>query len=412
MNQLFIQESTKNIHIALCKDKKLFSFWTHDKNHPSLVNSIYMAQITKIQQSLSSIFLELEPHLPAFLFAGDIAEFREKAEEEPHVKIRDIINPSLPLLVQVQKEAIKTKSAKVSTQISLPGIFIVYLPLHEKNFIKFSKKIKDENLKEKLTTWAKSLSLKGSLIFRSSVSNSSDVESDLNMLIENWKVIQKKIDKKKTGNLYHVDPLEARLSSLISYQIESVITNSHSVLDTMSLPKWKKYYSNVEFVKSENLFEKNNLKSDLQKILKPTVWLPSGSCLVIEETEVGTTIDVNTGKQTSSEKNVENFIFKVNREAAIEAVRQIRLRSCGGIIFIDFIDMQNQDNKEKIVSILQKEFEEDNIYTQVYPVSPLGVVEVSRKRTGPSLQAKLSQRCSNCYGRGWVINNFEEALNT
>lgn len=401
MNTLLIKESNKHIYYALYKNKKLFSIWVHDKESPSLIGSIYNARITKIEPSISSAFLELEPELPAFLFEGDVLEIQEKKLEQKAASIKNTLEINKPLLVQVKKDPLEIKSIKVTTQIALPGIFLVLLPLNKKKFIKFSKKIIDEKLKEKFQGWAENKNIDGSIIFRSSLIDGADVDSDLETLKSTWKNLQKKITSNKKGILYNIEPIDSLLMSLLSYKIDSIITNSTTIAKKFSLHLWSNYYASPQVVEVENLLKIHDLDLDIKKILRPTVWLPSGSYLVIEETAAGTTIDVNTGKQMSKE-DPENFIFKVNTEAAIEAVRQIRLRNQGGIIFIDFIDMQDENHKELLIKTLRESFAEDNIYTEVFPMSPLGVVEVSRKRTGLSLQKLLKTKCPHCSGQGRI----------
>lgn len=409
MNRLLINRQANTEQVVFTQANQVKKFFFHNLNDSLFVGSIYKAKVCRVVKSIRSAFVDFGADKPGFLYEKDVQEIREAKANDKILSIQDVLSSGQELMVQVRKEAIGNKAMRLSTHITLAGAYLIFIPQTLTDEIKFSRKFTSEEKKQELSQWFKTLNLKSSLIFRTAAEQVSikDLEKDLLQLQNIWVNLQKNFLSNSVGScLVQAQHIETYLRDLLLWPIDEIIVNHKKSFDCL-----KKILKNsfpfllnkLKLKNQEDLFSFFDLKKQITDLFKKTVWLKSGAYLLIEETEMGVNIDVNTGKNTGSKQDPEEFIFQINKEAATEAVLQIILRSCGGLIFIDFIDMESEEKKLKLLEHLQTAFEVDQSHTRCYPVSSLGIIEISRKRTGPSLLSRASQKCPNCRGNGRLL---------
>ncbi|MBE8221157.1 MAG: Rne/Rng family ribonuclease [Bdellovibrionales bacterium] len=409
MNRLLINKRASTEQVVFVQGNVVKNFWFHNLNKPLFVGSIYKAKVSRVVKSIRSAFVDFGMDNPGFLYEKDVQEIRANKNLNKECLIENVLAPGDNLIVQVRKAPIGNKAMRLSTHITLAGAYLVFIPEALTDEVKFSRKFADEEKKTKLINWFKELNLNSSVIFRTAAEFASikDLQKDLLHLKNSWESLKKDISSKKVGScLLQARHTETYLRDLLVHNIDEIIVNDKDSYNNINLilkDSFSFLKSNLKLQVTDNLFSDAGITKQIQQLFKKTVWLKSGAYLVIEETEMGVSIDVNTGKNTNSNHNPEEFVFQINKEAATEAVSQIMLRSCGGLIFIDFIDMDLEEHKLQLLEHLQKLFKADQSYTRCYPVSDLGIVEISRKRTGPSLLSRASNKCTNCNGDGNLL---------
>ena len=424
-NLILVNAVEAYIRIACLKRKKLSDLYVEEKKSPSLTGCIFKAKVLKKYPGLKACFVDIGREKPAFLYlsspslkpavkvstvSDSIADLAKKEivqRRKQNTVQLESLKEGQSLTVQVIKDAIKGKNVRVSLDISLPGRNLVYLP-QSSFYIGISKRIKKnrEQLKTQINQWNKT---KG-LILRTlaeGVSN-KELEAEWEGLQKTWKEVQKKLKTLKQPGLVWAGPDASMkfLRDFLTEDFNEVLVDDKKVYQNLlgflqqTAPKLKK---KIVFYKNSNtsLFDLYDLEPAIDDLLKKKVRLKSGGFIVIEETEAAVVIDVNTGAFIGR-KSQEDNILKTNLEAAKEIALQLRLRSCGGIILIDFIDMELEDNRQKLIDCFQEELSYDKAYTQVFPVSQLGVVQMTRKKQRPSLKEALCRPCSACKGQAFI----------
>lgn len=409
MNRLLINKKASTEQVAFVQANVVKNFWFHYLHQPLFVGSIYKAKIDRVVKSIRSAFVDFGMEKPGFLYEKDVQEIRASQKLNKPSLIENVLSSGDSLMVQVRKEPIGNKGMRLSTHITLAGAYLVFIPEALTEEIKFSRKFVNEEKKRTLTQWFKELNISSSIIFRTAAEFASlkDLDKDLLYLKNTWNNLQKDFRSKPVGScLVQAQYMETYLRDLLVHPIDEIVVNSKDTYDSLNLllkDSFPFLQGSLKLQVTKNLFSDAGITKQVQQLFKKIVWLKSGAYLIIEETEMGVSIDVNTGKNTKSKRKPEEFIFQINKEAATEAVSQIILRSCGGLIFIDFIDMELEEHKLQLLEHLQKAFSVDQSYTRCYPVSDLGIVEISRKRTGPSLLSRASEQCTNCNGSGHLL---------
>ena len=412
-NLVLIDTNSTYTRIACLKKKKLSDLYIENKVHSSLIGGIFKAKVIKKYLGLKACFVNIGMEQSAFLYMGGNPRqrFLEKPEEYSEEISKETKWESLKegqmLTVQVIKDSIKGKNVRVSLDISLPGRNLVYLP-NSSFYIGLSRHITEnrEQLKEQISQWNQT---KG-LILRTLAEGVSDkaLKMEWESLQKLWESIQKKLlSQKKPGFVWSNSSMDIRfVRDVLTDDFDKVLIDDKlkykAILEFVSqnMPKFKKKISFYDR-KDVSLFNLYDLESAIDRLLNKTVWLKSGGFIVIEETEAAVVIDVNTGRFIGKKSQEEN-ILKTNLEAAQEIALQLKLRSCGGIILIDFIDMETENYRQKLMDCLQEELSYDRVYTQVFPISELGVVQMTRKKEQPSLKEILCEPCSTCEGRAYV----------
>jgi len=370
---------------------------------PTLVGSIYKGKVTKVLPGIGACFVDIGLERDCFLYVKELLPFKSEDGVEQKPNIQDI-KPNQMILVQIIKDPISTKGPRLSMQISLPAPYLIYMPYS--GGIGISKKIKNEEERERIMNSIKQLNPEGGIIVRTKAEGRADFKKDLNSLQKLWKGIQKKQTRKTIGLIHKEISPEIQMvrDELHSLQDQVWIDNKDILTQALAfvkefMPEFKKNIKLYE--KNPPLFEKFKVEKQLSHALNRTVYLKSGGSIVIDENEALVSKDVNTSK-FSGKKSQETNILKTNLEAVKEVAKQLRIRNCGGIIVIDLIDMSSKASKTKVMKQLEKELEKDRAYTEIISLSPLNVIQMTRKRTRPSLRASLCRPCESCEGQGWI----------
>ena len=375
-----------------------------------LVGNIYMGRVARVLPGMQSAFIEIGLERAAFLHVADIWQNRE-----PGRPIEKILAEGSPILVQVVKDPIGSKGARLSTQISLAGRLLVHLPalLSEADpHIGISQKIEDEGGRAQLRDRLKELlppDEKGGFIVRTLAEAASEEElaADLAYLRQLWATIRSRSQGAQPPELLYQDLSLAQrvLRDMVSAETRHVLVDSrenHQKLLAFAQRYMPQLASRVEHYGGERaLFELYNVEDEIEKALSRRVELKSGGYLIIDQTEAMTTIDVNTGGYVGS-RNFDDTIFKTNLEAAQAIARQLRLRNLGGIIVLDFIDMQNEEHRAAVLEEFKRALARDRTRVTVNGFTALGLVEMTRKRTRESLAHVLCEPCPTCGARGEV----------
>ena len=377
-----------------------------------LVGNIYMGRVARVLPGMQSAFLEIGLERAAFLHVADIWQHRKGSSGEPAKPIEKILAEGEPLLVQVVKDPIGSKGARLSTQISIAGRLLVYLP--NDPHIGISQRIEDEGGRQALRERLRELvpaDEKGGFIVRTlaEAATEEELRADLEYLRHLWSVIRERsVEGGATPpNLLYQDLSLAQrvLRDMVTVQTNRVLIDSRENFQKLAAFA-QNYMSQVRsklehYTGERPLFDLYNVETEIEKALSRRVDLKSGGYLIIDQTEAMTTIDVNTGGFVGS-RNFDDTVFKTNLEAAQAMARQLRLRNLGGIIIVDFIDMESDEHRHSVLEELKRTLARDRTRMSVSGFTALGLVEMTRKRTRESLAHVLCQPCPTCEGRGEV----------
>lgn len=377
-------------------------------NSRGLVGNIYLGKIVRILPGMQSAFIDIGLERTAFLHVADIWQPREREEERR--PIEKILAEGQSLLVQVLKDPMGTKGARLTTQMSLAGRMLVYLP--QEKHIGISQRIEDEAGREALRNRLQTLipaDEPGGFIVRTQAENASDteLEADIAYLRKRWKDICENMRSAAAPSLRYqeLSLAERVLRDCVNPETSAILIDSRE--NFQKLQAFAAEYTPAvlplltHYCGERPLFELHGVEEEIQKALARRVDLKSGGYLIIDQTEAMTTVDVNTGGFVGS-RNFDDTIFKTNLEAAQAIARQLRLRNLGGIIIVDFIDMENEEHKTSVLAELQKALARDHTRMTVNGFTALGLVEMTRKRTRESLAHVLCHPCPTCSGRGEV----------
>jgi ribonuclease G len=371
-----------------------------------LVGNIYKGRICRVLPGMQAAFVNVGLERAAFLHASDIYH-PDGAKDQ----ITDLVYENGEVVVQVVKDPLGTKGARLTTNISIPSRYLVYMP--NMSTVGVSQKIEEDEerarLRDILTRYSESSDIPAGFIARTAAEGVSEeaLWKDMRYLERQWRSIQERASTAKPTDVIHADlPLAIRaLRDLITPDVERIRIDSRSTFkDANGFAEKYLPDSNVsiEYYPGDRpIFDLYGVEDEIQKALKRTVDLKSGGHLIIDQTEAMTTVDVNTGAYVGH-RNLEETIFKTNLEAAQAICRQLRLRNLGGIIIIDFIDMTDPEHKRQVIRALERCLAKDHAKTHVTEVSSLGLVEMTRKRTRESLGHVLCEPCPSCRGRGSI----------
>ncbi|MDA0237274.1 MAG: ribonuclease G [Proteobacteria bacterium] len=373
-----------------------------------LVGNIYNGVVKRILPGMQSAFIDIGIEKAAFLHVADI--FGRNQEDANETPIEKILHEGQKILVQVVKDPIGTKGARLSTQVSIAGRLLVYLPLE--NHIGISQKIGGEEEREQLKE--RLIHLKGDgcrqgFIVRTLAETASDDEfqSDIDYLRRVWEDLETRAETSEAPSIVYQElALSVRiLRDFLAEESERILVDSRETfqkMQTFAKTFIPKFSNRVQVYTSDRpLFERYGVEDEIEKALSKHVNLKSGGYLIIDQTEALTTVDVNTGGFVG-DRNFEETIFKNNLEASQAIARQLRLRNLGGIVLIDFIDMKNEAHKQSILEELEKSITLDRTRVTINGFTQLGLVEMTRKRTRESLAHVLCEPCPTCSGRGEI----------
>ena len=373
-----------------------------------LVGNVYLGKVARVLPGMQSAFVDIGLERAAFLHVADLHGHGARTDA-PLPPIERQVFEGQTLTVQVIKDAIGTKGARLSTQVSIAGRMLVFLP-HD-NHIGISQKIGSPELREQLRTRMHALvgPEGGGFILRTNAEEASDTElaDDITYLRKTWATIRQRAQTQKPGTLLHQDLslAERVLRDLTTEATQTIRIDSkmqYDVLHAFGETYMPGAVAKLDHYKGERpIFDLFGIEEEIVRALARRVDLKSGGYLIIDQTEALTTIDVNTGGFVGA-RNFEDTIFKTNLEAAGAMARQLRLRNLGGIIIADFIDMANEAHQQAVLAELRKQLARDRTRTTVSGFTQLGLVEMTRKRTRESLAHMLCQPCPTCEGRGQV----------
>ena len=371
-----------------------------------LVGNVYLGRICRVLPGMQAAFVDIGLERAAFLHTSDIVG----AEGEPHSEhIHEVVSEGDEITVQVVKDPLGSKGARLTTNISIPSRYLVFMPALGTTGV--SQKIEDEEerkrLRDILQRFVDSEAGEGGFIARTAAEGIAEqaLVKDMGFLAKLWLGIKERCRSFDDIGMVHDDlPLALRaLRDLVGPEVERVRIDSRSTVErarTFTAKYIPDIAARIEFYQGERpLFDLYGVEDEIQKALQRKVQLKSGGHLIIDQTEAMTTIDVNTGAFVGH-RNLEETIFKTNLEAAHAICRQLRLRNLGGIIIIDFIDMSDDEHKRQVLRALEKCLAKDHAKTHITEVSSLGLVEMTRKRTRESLEHILCEPCTCCDGRG------------
>ena len=413
-DEVLVNVTPRETRVAIVENGLLQEVYIERAARRGLVGNIYKGTVSRILPGMQAAFVDIGLDRTAFLHAMDIhvPADTEVAESERRIvdSISDLLHEGQEIIVQVIKDPLGSKGARLTTQITIPSRYLVYMPYV--TTVGISQKIESEEERQRLKALVaehRSDEAGGGYIIRTAAEGVSGTEiaEDIVFLNRLWDAVQQRIQDARSGvPVYTALPLVLRiLRDLPGTEIDSIKIDSRETCNTVSEFVQKfipALVSCIEHYPGERpIFDLYSVEDEIQKALERRVQLKSGGHLFIDQTEAMTTIDVNTGAFVGS-RNLEETIFKTNLEAAQAIARQLRLRNLGGIIIIDFIDMVEDEHKRQVLRALEKSMEGDRAKRYICEVSPLGLVEMTRERTRESLERILCEPCPTCSGRGTV----------
>lgn len=388
MTEIFIQKSNDKREIALVEEDKLIEYYEENENSNRNEGNIYIGIVRDIIKGMEAAFVDIGTNKNSFIHLKDILPKVDetKTHEEQKLEITDVIKPKQKILVQVKKDSNSKKGARVSTHINLPSKYIVLMP--NTDIITVSQKIEDKKEQQRLIKLVKNnLSEGNGAIIRTlAEGKEQEIIDDIKKIEKVWRnITQTSIDpeENKAKLLYKSkDILEKILMDLMDENISRIVVNSQAEKSRIEkILNENKEYKNikVELKKQKDILEIYDLRKQVEKSENRKVWLKCGGFITIDNTEALTAIDVNTGKFTGTNNDLQRTILKVNEEATIEIAKQLRLRDIGGIIIVDYIDMAKEQDKQNILALMKKELKNDRSKTQVEGFTKLDLMELTRK---------------------------------
>ena len=376
--------------------------------------NIYLARVQNVLPGMEAAFVDIGTPKNAVLYRGDVQYDAEDVERpgKGRPRIEDVLRAGQTIVCQVTKNPIGAKGARLTQEVSLPGRFVVLIP--NSSTYGISKRLPDDERKRLRQILDRVKPAQHGVIVRTAAENvtTEEIEDDVRRLVDQWGQIDALAKRSKAPALLYREPdMAVRvIREEFSQDYRSVLIDDpdlHAAVRDYVASISPELADRVEFYDTEveplPLYERHHVHEQIHRALDRKVWLPSGGSLIIEHTEALTVIDVNTGKNVGR-SSLEETVFKNNLEAAVEIARQLRLRDVGGIIVVDFIDMERKDNRDEVVRVFRDALSRDKTRTQVFEISELGLCEMTRKRIGEGLLESFTSRCPECDGRGLLVD--------
>lgn len=407
LREIMISRDEDETRVVVIEDHAVVEAYV-ERQGRSVVGNIYLGQVKDILPGMEASFVDIGLVRNAFLYVQEVLFPEEAAEAAPR-KIQHLLKPGQEVVVQVLKDPMGSKGARITTQITLPGRFLVLMPYSD--FVGVSRRVNDEH-RDRLLKMCQEVKPKTmGMIVRTAAENAGkgELERDLAFLLRLWKKIERTAKESKAPLAVYteVDLAQRVIRDVFSNDVGRVLIDDRKTYERLTsylkktspelVPRIAQYKEKLP------MFDKYHVNEQLDAALQPRVWLRSGGYITIGKTEALTAIDVNTGKFVGR-KSLQDTIVRTNMEAAYEVVRQLRLRDIGGIIVIDFIDMDTAEHRNRVFDALGEALEEDRTKTRVIEISKLGLVEMTRKNVSDSLMDVMSQDCPICGGTGRVLS--------
>ena len=413
--QIVVDINAHQTRVAVGENGEMTEIYIESLGRERIVGNIYKGRVQNVIPGMQAAFVDIGLEKNAFLYAGDILvdksdlEFPDqKTKPEIQANIKDMVKPGQEIMLQILKEPVGNKGARVTTHITLPGRTLVLMPTV--NYVGVSRRIDDEQERERLRSIIERIKPENTgVIVRTVAVGKSEEEfaSDLDFLFSLWERVKQKDHLVSAPRLIHTEePLVYRtIRDLLTEDIDELVINDAEYFEKVKIVAGiisPEYVDRVKLYEDhESLFDHYDLERKIEKLFIRKVWLKNGGYIVIDSTEALTAIDVNTGKYVGG-NNLQETLFKTNCEAAREIARQLRLRDIGGIIIIDFIDMEAQEDKDALIEILRDQLHKDRTKSNVLGMTELGLVEMTRKKMRKSFSATMQSPCSYCHGEGKV----------
>ncbi len=402
-------------HIAILEGRNLIEYYV---SRPAddvfqIHGNIYLGRVQNVLPGMEAAFVDIGTPKNAVIYRGDVQHDTDEHDgSSGQPKIEQILRARQPILCQVTKNPIAHKGARLTTEVSLPGRFVVLVP--NSTTYGISKRLSDQERKRLRGILDRVRPAEHGIIVRTAAENvtAAEIERDVTGLLEQWRQIEKLSKQAKAPALLYREPdMSTRvIREEFNKEYRNVVIDDQALYDDVSdyvraitpaLAERVEFYD--QSAEELPLYERFHVHEQLHKALDKKVWLPSGGSLIIESTEALTVIDVNTGKNVGK-SSLEETVFQNNLEAAEGIAHQLRLRDIGGIIVIDFVDMESKKNRDEVMRVFRRALNRDKTRTQVFDISALGLVEMTRKRIGEGLLESLSVQCPHCAGRGVNIS--------
>ena len=411
--KMIVREADERVQIGVLEDGILVEHYVAQSQSASLIGNIYLGKVQNVLPSMEAAFVDIGKGRNAVLYSGEVDWDAAETGNQPR-KIEVALKTGDKVLVQVTKDPVGQKGARLTSQISLPGRYLVYVPGGNMNGI--SRKLPDKERQRLKGILKELLPADAGVIVRTAAEGATEEQLalDVKRLTEQWQTIGKKSEKGKAPTLLHTesDQLIKIIRDVFNEDFQSMVVQGEKTNQTIVeylesvAPELKERLSLHK--KKEDIFDAFRIGDQIHKALERKVYLPSGGSLVIDRTEAMTVVDVNTGKFIGSGGNLEETVTKNNLEAAEELVRQLRLRDIGGIIVVDFIDMTLEANREQVQRRLMECLSRDRTKHQVAEVTSLGLVQMTRKKLGVGLLETFGEVCDCCGGRGMTITEEQK----
>jgi ribonuclease E len=407
---MVVRERTDRTQIAVLEDNVVVEHYVARAEESSLIGNVYMGRVQNVLPSMEAAFVDIGRGRNAVLYSGEV-DWEAASEGEPGPrKIELALKTGDSVLVQVTKDPVGHKGARLTSQISLPGRYLVYVPGGSMNGI--SRKLPDTERARLKTILKKILPETAGVIVRTAAEGATEEQltMDVERLHKQWEALSAQTEKVQAPDMLHSEPdlLVKIIRDVFNEDFQKLVisgTHAQSTIEKYLTSVAPDLIARIEaYAPDGDPFVEYRVGEGIAKALDRKVWLPSGGSLVIDRTEAMTVVDVNTGKFVGSGGNLEETVTKNNIEAAEEIVRQLRLRDIGGIIVIDFIDMVLESNRDLVVQRLMECLSRDRTKHQVAEVTSLGLVQMTRKKLGLGLLETFSEACDTCQGRGVVIH--------
>ena len=406
MRRILIDVHPNSTKVCIVNDGLLEEFWVERKNLNKLVGNIYKGRVENVLPGMQAAFVNIGLERNAFLYAGDAVVDGEKVSTDGALNLR----AGESVLCQVEKDEFGTKGARITMNVTIPGRVLVLMP--RLDYVGVSRKITDEGAKKRLVELVDGIRPEGcGVIVRTQAQHCSEKEirAEMKWLVREWeKIKEDNIRKPAASLIYREKDLAVRAVRDMLVGVDEIVVNNEKV--------YEDFRTNLVYVTEEhpgifklyrgnkNILAAYGLIDQIDALLRRKVVLRNGAYLIIDRTEALTVIDVNTGRYVGT-KNLEETVFDTNKIAAAEIARQLRLRNIGGIIVIDFIDMENEAHREKVLEVLKAELEKDRIKTSLVGITALGLVELTRKKTRSMIESVMLQPCPYCGGDGYVFSD-------
>ena len=407
---MLVHNDPHGIQVAVLEEGDIVEHYVTRPEDRSIVGNVYLGKVQNVLPGMEASFIDFGEGRNGVLYAGEVGIAGEEGDEVP--RIETVLRSGQPILVQVTKDPMRAKGARLTALVSIAGRHLVLVP--NQKSLGVSRRLPDKE-RQRLRDIAQDIiPAEHGLIIRTAAEGASrrDLERDLERVVETWTEIEKKQRTAKAPALLYEEPeLELRIiRDLFNREVQRCIVDDRELEE-----KLREYIRTTTPDLDHRLelydgglpiFEEYRIVEQIRKSLDRRVWLPSGGHLVIDRTEAMTVVDVNTGKFVGK-SNLEETVFRTNKEAAVEVSRQLRLRDIGGIIVIDFIDMEISKNREEVMKVFRDALDHDRTRTQVFDITPLGLVQMTRKNVSAGIVEAFSDPCPTCEGRGLLIHDVD-----